>query len=403
MDLRKVIPVLVVVAIALGVAGLALTLRDDGDGSSDDRTSAASSTTTSTTAATTTTSTTLPPPTSPLATSPVVPSTAIPPGTVVEVPPTEGPTTSPPPDTAADDTTAPSSTTPPTTAPDDDDDSDDGDDGDDDDGVQAERETVVYSPPDAPKRRGELLVPIEHESSAVVLVHGGSGMRGSRRSVRAWAAAYGEAGYITFSIDYLLFKDTTPPPVFPAPERDVKAAVQYLRQHADELGIDPDRIVVQGFSAGARLGAEAFTSGGDPYFAGEGLYDDGTSDVVNGFIGFYGPYDGSQAEAEQYYGGPADSADPEVQARYARADSVAHAADAQGPALLFQGDADELVPVTQASAFADALTAAGKDATLVVVPEAEHGFDRQARRLTPEGEQALADILDWLAQHFPPT
>jgi acetyl esterase/lipase len=393
MDLRKVIPVLVVVAIALGVAGLALTLRDDGDDSSDDRTSSASSTTTSTTAATTTTSTTLPPSTSPPATSPAVPNTALPPGTVVEVPPTEAPTTTAPPDTAADDTT-PDTTAPATTVPDDD---------DDDDDEAADRDTVVYSPPGAPARRGDLLVPDEHESTAIVLIHGGRGTRGSRRNVRAWADEYAQAGYLTFSIDYLLFKDTTPSPVFPDPERDVKAAVQYLRQHADELGIDPDRIVVQGFSAGARLGAEAYTSAGDPYFAGEGLYDDGTSDVVNGFIGFYGPYDGKQAEAEQYYGGPPDSDDPEVQERYARSDSVAHAADAEGPALLFQGDADQLVPVTQASAFADALDAAGKDATLVVVPGAEHGFDREGRQLTPEGEQALADILDWLAENFPET
>ncbi len=393
MDLRKVVPVLVVVAIALGVAGLALTLRDDGDGSPDRRTSSSSSTTSTTAATTTVPTTTLPAATSPPATSPAVPNTALPPGTVVEVPPTEAPTTAPPetapPDTAADDTTAPS-----TTAPDDDDDDDDG---------AADRDTVVYSPPDAPQRKGDLLVPDEHESAAIVLIHGGRGIAGSRRNVRPWADAYAEAGYLTFSIDYFLFKDTTPSPVFPDPERDVKAAVQYLRQHADELDSDADRIIVQGFSAGARLGAEAFTSGGDPYFAGEGLYDDGTSDVVNGFIGFYGPYDGKQAEAEQYYGGPPDSDDPDVQERYARADSVAHAADAQGPALLFQGDADQLVPVTQASAFADALTSAGKDATLVVLPGAEHGFDRQGRRLTPEGEQALADILDWLAENYPPT
>lgn len=386
MDLRKVVPVLVVVGLALGVAVLALTLRDDG-GSDKKSSSSASSTSTSTTAATTTTTTTTQPPvTTPAVTPPgQAPATALPPGTVVEAP-TQPPASSTPPPTDSsaedpDETTAPTITTPDT----------------DDD-----RDTVVYSPPDAPKRRGDLLVPAEHNSSAILLIHGGQGTKGSRKNVRPWADAYADAGYVTFSIDYFLFKDSTPPPVFPDPERDVKAAVQYLRDHADELGIDPDRIVVQGFSAGARLGAEAYTSGGDPYFAGEGLYGD-ISDVVNGFIGFYGPYNGNQSASEQYYGGPRDSDDPDVQARYARADSIAHAADAGGPALLFQGDADQLVPVTQASEFADALNAAGKDATLVVLPGADHGFDRAGRQLTPEGEAALADALEWLAQRFPET
>ena len=397
--MRKVVPVLVVVGLALGVAALALTLRDDdGGGGSDRKTSAASSTSTSTTAAPTTTSATLPPGTTPGGTPPAqTPATALPPGTVVVAPtqpppPTVAPpTVAPPSDSSASETTTAPTTTAPTTTstatpP-----------------ADVERDTVVYSPPDAPKRRGDLLVPDDHHSTAIVLIHGGQGVKGSRKNARPWADAYADAGYLTFSIDYFLFNDATPPPVFPTPERDVKAAVQYLRQHADDLGIDPDRILVQGFSAGARLGAEAYTSGDDPSFAGEGLYDDGTSDVVNGFIGFYGPYNGNQAEAEQYYGGPRDSDDPEVQARYARADSIAHAADAGGPALLFQGDADELVPVGQATEFGDALTAAGKNATVAIVPGADHGFDREKRDLTPEGEAAFAQILDWLAQEFPPS
>src|SRR5437867_5012507 len=48
----------------------------------------------------------------------------------------------------------------------------------------------------------------------------------------------------TFAIDYAL---TVPiAPTYPKPQTDVKAAVQYLRGRAGALGIDPDRIVVQG-------------------------------------------------------------------------------------------------------------------------------------------------------------
>jgi len=395
-DWRKIAPGVIVIVLALGTLGLALTLRSDGDGDDEKRTSGTSTTSTTTTTPTTTTTattTTAPPVT--VATSPTTPTTA-PPGTVVVGPTLPPQTTTPPPETAASPDTSPPTTEPATTTtepatttteP--------------DEPVEDTRETIVYSPEGAPVRKADLFVPGIHRTTALVLVHGGDGTRGSRRQMRAWAAGYGDAGYITLSIDHFLFKDTTSPPVFPVPERDVKAAVQYLRLHATELGIDPERIVVQGFGAGASLGGVAYTTGDEASFAGEGLYDDGTSDVANAFIGFYGIYDGEHADPDQYCGGPDGSGDPAVQACYDLGDSVSLAAAAGGPALLFHGDADTDVPPDQTTAFGDALVAAGVDATVTVVPDADHNFDRSRGALTPEGETALADILAWLDARFP--
>jgi acetyl esterase/lipase len=260
----------------------------------------------------------------------------------------------------------------------------------------------VYSPDGAPKRKGDLLVPDEHGTTAIVLVHGGGGTSGNRRQLRGWSDGYADAGYVTLSIDYFLFKETTPPPpVFPVPERDVKAAVQYLRQNAADLEIDPTRILVQGFSSGAALGSVAYVTDDDPAFTGEGLYDDGTSALVNGFIGFYGAYEGNRADPEEYCGGPSDSPDPDVQACYQLSDAIALAADASGPALLFHGDADTTLPLAGTTAFADALNGTGHTADVVVVQGADHDFDRTRRALTPAGEQALTEILAWLGEQFP--
>lgn len=403
MNPRKVVPVLVVLALALGVTGLVLLVRGGGDDGESQRTAATGTgTSTSTTeAATTTTGSFTTTPTSP----PPAPPSTVTPGTVVvattQPPDSEEapPTAAGPSDTAGSDptpTTSPPTTSPPPASrpPA----SDPGSAADDDDDPF---ETIVYSPDGAPERKGDLLVPEDHGSTAIVLVHGGDGTNGNRRQMRGWAEGYAEAGYPTLSISYFKYKDATDPPVFPVPERDVKAAVQYLRQHADDLEIDPDRILVQGFGAGAGLGSIAYVTGDDPAFAGEGLHDDDTSDVVNGFIGFYGDYEGERAEPEQYCGGPPDSTDPEVEACYDLGDAVGRAADATGPALLVHGDEDETIPYETTEAFGDALTDADIEALVVMVEGADHDFDRNRRALTPEGEAMLVQIVAWLELTFP--
>ena len=92
-----------------------------------------------------------------------------------------------------------------------------------------------------------------------------------------------------------------------------------------------------------------------------------------------------------------------MQARYAEADSIAHAAGAAGPTLLFQGDADSPELVASATAFRDALQTAGQDVTLTLVPGAGPRFDRETSgALTPAGKQAAQEVLDWLTARFPP-
>lgn len=265
--------------------------------------------------------------------------------------------------------------------------------------------TVVYSPPGARVQRGDLCIPAgAHKAAAIVLVHGGGGTSGTRGGMRAWSSRYNAAGYVTFSVDYFLFSATTPPPVYPIPERDVKASVQYLRFNAARLGVDPDRILIHGSSAGSRLAAELYVSGDDPYFQGTSQTWSGISDRVNGLIGFYGPYDGQQKDTTTYYGGPRNSADPAVRDRWAHADSIANAARASGPAILFNGSADMLVPVRQMTDFAAAIRAGGTSAEGHIVPGAGHGFDKPgATTLSAAGQVAADQVLTWLNAHFPET
>lgn len=236
---------------------------------------------------------------------------------------------------------------------------------------------------------------------AVILVHGGGGYSGDRSTMAEWSDWYREQGFVTLSIDYTLLGDGSPEPVYPRPEQDMKAAIQWTRLQAGALGYDPQRILLHGSSAGARLAAQAYVTPGDPWFAGDDLWA-GVTDDVAGLVGFYGYYDGDTLEAERYYGGLPDSRDPAVVEAWEHADSVAQAGNAPGPALLFHGDVDGLITVAQTERFGAALAEVGTDVTAFIVTDGDHAFDGRFGDLTTDtGADAAAEIEAWLAARFP--
>ena len=249
------------------------------------------------------------------------------------------------------------------------------------------RRNVVFTPPGAQPRKATLVTPQpDHLNTLVVLVHGGNGTNGTRNQLREWQDYYASQGYSSMSIDYSLVKKGMPPPVFDKPQQDVVAAVQYAVTNAATLGIDPARVVVQGFTEGAGLGAQDLLA---------------QASAGAAFVGVEGTYDGTQENPEQYYGGPPDSPDPDVQARYAQANSIERAADANGPSLLFAAGSGPAELVAQAQAFNDALDGAGRSSRVEIVPGAGGDFESGGRELTPDGKVVADAVLAWLNELFP--
>jgi acetyl esterase/lipase len=263
---------------------------------------------------------------------------------------------------------------------------------------------MAYTPPTAKQAIfGELCRPKENQRDvAVLVVHGGSGISGGYENMRRWANRYLVEGYVTFIPTYHLFNEGGESPVFPLPEQNIKAAVQFVRGVGNAIGIRKDRIVVQGQSAGARVGAVAYATGDDPWFQGNELHP-GISDVVNGFIGFYHPYDGTMQYAYQYFGGDDTSKDPKTLDRLDKADALAHATNAQGPALFITGDQDWSVIIDQQNAFVDALHGKGLAASALVIKGGGHGFDEGGSRLSKLGEESAVATLQFLNDAFPQT
>jgi acetyl esterase/lipase len=179
--------------------------------------------------------------------------------------------------------------------------------------------------------------------------------------------------------------------------------VQYLRGLSASIGLDSDRIVVHGASAGARLGAVAFTTSGDARFDGDELWE-GISDEVNAFVGFYSTYDASMQYDSQYYGGPRDDTDPAVRANWVAADSIVNAGRAgavHGPAAMFTGELDWSELAMQQEQLATEVRQAGYEANTYVHPGGDHGYDAGPGGLTEGGAAAAFFLVTWLDQVFP--
>ncbi len=122
---------------------------------------------------------------------------------------------------------------------------------------------VEYSRPYVERDSGPLSADVymPHDGAGpfpgMLVVHGGAWRMGSRADLAAIARALAEHGYVAVAIDYRL----APHDKFPAQINDCQAAVRWMRSHASEFKIDPDRMGGFGYSAGGHLAALLGTLG----------------------------------------------------------------------------------------------------------------------------------------------
>jgi len=85
--------------------------------------------------------------------------------------------------------------------------------------------------------------------AAVLLVHGGGWVVGSRDSMAALAGSFAAKGFLAIAVEYRLAGEAA----WPAQLDDVSGAARWAADNADRLGIDPGRLVLAGCSAGGQL------------------------------------------------------------------------------------------------------------------------------------------------------
>jgi acetyl esterase/lipase len=209
----------------------------------------------------------------------------------------------------------------------------------------------------------------------IVWVHGGGWLEGDKE--KPPGLGFLRHGFALASINYRLSQDA----VFPAQLIDCKAAVRWLRAHASENGIDPNRIGVWGASAGGHLVALLGTTGDVKEFdTGENL---GVSSRVQAVCDWFGPtdftqitshpsdlkYDTPDSPEARLIGGPIAQNIEKAQ----RANPIRYITKDDPPFLIMHGEKDPVVPFEESQWLADALQKAGVHVTFHIVPGAGHG------------------------------
>lgn len=114
----------------------------------------------------------------------------------------------------------------------------------------------------------DLLLDIYHPKKlkkklpAVLLVFGGGWRSGDKSQNAAMATELVNNGFVVISSDYRLSNEA----IYPAALYDLKAALRWMRSHANLYGIDTNRIAIMGCSAGGQLAALVATTNNAPPF-----------------------------------------------------------------------------------------------------------------------------------------
>lgn len=220
----------------------------------------------------------------------------------------------------------------------------------------------------------------------------------SERQVDLWGQPLVERGYTVLSLNHR----ATPRFQFPAPLEDVQRAVRFIRSHAEEYGIDPERIGAVGGSSGGHLVSllGVLDGHGDP--------DD--ADPVNRVSAKVQTVVTRAADVDLagrrlsvvlalLIGASNSSVTPgsEESRRIWEASPINFVTADDPPFLLLHGDADAWVPFEQSELMAGALKAVGVQSTLIRIAGAGHGRTFPGAVDPPD---YIGAMIDWFDEHL---
>ena len=213
--------------------------------------------------------------------------------------------------------------------------------------------------------------PAEHKASdrrpAIVFFFGGGWTSGSPQQFQRQCEYFASRGLVALAADYRVASRHQVKAV--SCVADAKSAVRWVRAHAGQLGIDPDKIVASGGSAGGHLAACTGTIAGFD----EANEDTSVSSRPNAMLLFnpavvLAPVDGKLPRRDPDKFRDRMGIEPKSISPYH------HVKSGAPPTLILHGKADAVVPYQTVEWFAAAMTKAGNRCELVGYEGAGHGF-----------------------------
>ncbi|MCA9083533.1 MAG: alpha/beta hydrolase [Planctomycetaceae bacterium] len=234
--------------------------------------------------------------------------------------------------------------------------------------------------------------------AAMVYIHGGGWRAGSKNSVPQWLLQAIREGWLSVvSVEYR-FTDVA---VHPAQVNDCLRAIQFVRSHATEWKINPDRIGVTGGSAGGHL--SLYVAVKDDAAAPE------SQDPVERFssrvrcaVSFAGPTDWSLlSELEHRHPAyrqligykPETPADQIDKAKAVDVSPISFVSSDDPPVMQVHGNKDDIVPMEHAQRMDAALKQAGVRSQVVVIDGGNHGVAGAGPQVTREATAFVKELL----------
>lgn len=258
--------------------------------------------------------------------------------------------------------------------------------------VQSQRD-IVYRTTEA----GPLHLDLHRPHSAkgkrapvLVVIHGGAWARGERPKGWTGYRRLVDAGFAVVSMQYRLAGQARAP----AAVEDVRCVMGWIARAAEREGLDPQRIVLMGTSAGAHLALMAASidknEGLDPA-------ECGPAPRAAAVIDFYGPTD-LRPQSRGAWNSPSIGnwvgQGEAGAAMAARMSPITRIKPGQPPVFIVHGDADPVVPIAASTALKAALDRAKVPTELHIVPGGVHG------KFGPEVQDRLmADAVTFLKRH----
>ncbi len=216
---------------------------------------------------------------------------------------------------------------------------------------------------------------VKRKSPLIVFVQGSGWTHPNAYFELPQLSAYARAGYVVASVVHRNALDGFPFPTFLL---DVKTAIRYMRENADDFDIDVNRVCIWGTSSGGNAALLAGATGDESKYKTHEY--ENQSDAVKAVIDCFGPSDlpayGNAdtvvAQGDEPFTSLMRGHNPQEVAHEISPVYHVHADRPFPPTLIVQGDADMVVPYSQSLTMHEHLLAIGCDSTLLRVKNGVH-------------------------------